>query len=59
MVKLKTFLGIFCCTLDQRERVLGNENFEIDDKTKPCEVNSCMILFSCFDYNNNHYIMNY
>ena len=24
MVKLKTFFGIFCCTLDQRKLVLGN-----------------------------------
>ena len=41
MLKLKIFLGIFCCTLDQRELVLGNENSKIDDKAKPCEVNLC------------------
>ena len=49
MAKLKIFLGIYSCTLDQRELPLGNENVRIDDKTKPCEVNSCIILFSCFD----------
>ena len=49
MVKLKIFLGIFCCTLDQRELVVGNEIVKIDDNTKPCEVNLFLILFSCFD----------
>ena len=35
MVKLKIFLGIFCCMLDQRELVLGNDNFNIDENTNP------------------------
>ena len=44
MVKLKIFLGIFCCPLDPRELVLGNKNFKIDDKTKPSKVNSCLMI---------------
>ena len=50
MVKSKIFLGISCCTLDQRELVLGNEKFKINDKTKPCEVHLRFILFSCFGF---------
>ena len=40
---------MFSHFLDQRELVLGNENLKIDDNTKSCEVNSSLILFSCFD----------
>ena len=35
IVKLKIFLGIFCCMLGQRELVLGNDNFDIDENAIP------------------------
>jgi len=45
--KLKTFLGIFCWTVDQRLVTCGDANLIIDEIMKPWGVNSCSRRPSC------------
>ena len=46
IMKLKMFLGIFCCTVDQRPRTLKLESLRIEDIMKPCDVNSWLMQSS-------------
>ena len=38
-MKLKVFLGIFCCTIDQKLHFFRTENGSIADTIKYCDVN--------------------